>query len=176
MMRPLDASVGAVLMAVVILIAGIMTSHRAPETALDGSRAFAGTWSAVGRRQSLAIEGERTAALIELSGAVTLTAGDGVSRGFAGEAIGFDNGTGTSSGRAVWTDAHGDRLFSVLSGEPLGTGRRVTGTITGGTGRFAGAAGDYALTWQYVVADDDTVQGRAIDLRGNLHIGEVRRP
>jgi len=38
----------------------------------------------------------------------------------------------------VWTDRLGDRLFSRLKGDPLETGRRVVGTITGGTGRYAG--------------------------------------
>ena len=46
------------------------------------------------------------------------------------------------------------------------------GTITGGTGQYAGAIGDYSLTWQYVAQDlDDVVQGRAVDLRGRLRKG-----
>ena len=77
--------------------------------------------------------------------------------------------------RAVWTSAAGEQIFSVLEGEPLGTGRRVNGRITGGTGRFAGATGDYSLTWQYVVqADDDVVQGRAADLRGRIRLSGPR--
>ena len=47
-------------------------------------------------------------------------------------------GRTSASGRAVWTDARGDRVFSALRGEPLPTGRRIIGTITGGTGRYAG--------------------------------------
>ena len=103
-----------------------------------------------------------------------LTSGGGLSRGFRGEAIGFDDGQGVSLGRAVWTDEHGDRLFSRLKGEPLETGRRVVGTITGGTGRYAGLEGEYSFTWQYVVsAEDGAIQGRAVRLEGRVRRKEA---
>jgi hypothetical protein len=92
--------------------------------------------------------------------------------GLLGEAIAFDDGQKLSIGRAVWTDPRGDHVFSELKGEPVATGRRIIGTITGGTGRYAGVTGDYSLTWQYVAQDvDDGVQGRAVDLRGRLRKG-----
>jgi len=83
--------------------------------------------------------------------------------------IGFDDGQGVSLGRAVWTDEHGDRIHSRLKGEPLATGRRIVGTITGGTGRYEGLEGEYAFTWQYVVAaEDGVIQGRAVRLEGRV--------
>ena len=130
---------------------------------------FTGTWSASGRRHVLA--GESVAVVAAMSGAVVLTTGEGLSRGFRGEAIGFDDGQGLSVGRAVWTDENGDRLFSRLKGESLATGRRFVGTITGGTGRYAGLEGEYSFTWQYVVADaedPDAIQGRAVTLSGRI--------
>jgi hypothetical protein len=90
-------------------------------------------------------------------------------RGFRGQAIGFEDGQGLGAGRSVWTDENGDRVFSRLKGESLGTGKRFVGTITGGTGRYAGLEGEYAFTWQYVVAGEGgtgAVQGRATDLSG----------
>jgi hypothetical protein len=142
---------------------------RAGAAAVDA--AFDGSWSATGRRQTLPTETGRAAAITSLSGAIVLKNADGGAAGFQAEAIGFDDGA-TSSGRAVWTDSRGDRVFSTLSGEALQQGRRVTGTITGGTGRFAGVTGEYALTWQYAVADEsDVVHGRSNDLRGR-----IRRP
>ena len=130
-------------------------------------RAFEGSWSASGKRPPSAVESGAAAAVVELSGAVVLTSGEGLSRGFRGEAIGFDDGQGVSVGRAVWTDEHGDRIFGRLKGEPLETGRRIVGTITGGTGRYAGLAGEYSFTWQYVVAaEDGAIQGRAVASRG----------
>ena len=110
----------------------------------------------------MAIEGGAEAAVVELWGAVALSRGDGLSRGFHGQAVGFDDGQGVSVGRAVWTDERGDRIYSRLKGEPLATGRRIVGTITGGTGRYAGLEGEYSFTWQYVVAaEDGAIQGRA---------------
>ena len=134
----------------------------------EGWRTFSGSWSARGQRQAIPTEGGRSAAIVRLSGAVVLAKTD-LDGGLLGEAIAFDDGNTLSVGRAVWTDARGDRVFSELKGEPVATGRRIVGTITGGTGRYAGAIGDYALTWQYVAQDaDDVVQGRSVDLRGRL--------
>lgn len=135
----------------------------------DGEwRTFSGSWSARGQRQVIPTEGNGSAAIVHLSGAVVLARTD-LDGGLLGEAIAFDDGQRLSVGRAVWTDARGDRVFSELRGEPVATGRRVVGTITGGTGRYAGVTGDYALTWQYVAqGDDDVIQGRSVDLRGRL--------
>jgi hypothetical protein len=132
-------------------------------------RSFEGTWSATGRRQVVAVEGGAVAAIVEISGAVVLTKGEGLSRGFRGEAIGFDDGQGLSVGRAVWTDENGDRLFSRLKGEPMQTGKGLVGTITGGTGRYAGLEGEFSFTWQYVVpAEDGVIQGRSVGLKGRV--------
>jgi hypothetical protein len=134
---------------------------------------FEGTWSASGRRHGVALEEGREAAIVEISGAVVLSSGEGLSGGFRGEAIGFDDGEGLSLGRSVWTDENGDRLFSRLRGEPLETGRRIVGTITGGTGRYAGLTGEYSFTWQYVLsAEDGRIQGRAVDISGRIRRGE----
>jgi hypothetical protein len=145
----------------------------AQEPSEEAWRSFAGTWSASGRREAVPVEGGTAATIVEVSGAVVLTRGDGLSRGFRGQAIGFDDGQGQSLGRCVWTDENGDRLFSRLSGGSLGTGRRFVGTITGGTGRYAHAVGEYSFTWQYVVAAPEgdeagTIQGRAVQLEGRV--------
>ena len=72
-------------------------------------------------------------------------------------------------GRAVWTDERGDRIFSRLRGEPLQKGKRLVGTITGGTGRYAGLEGEYSLTWQYLLPwEEGAVQGRASGLTGRV--------
>jgi len=109
------------------------------------------------------------ATVVGISGAVVLKTGEALGRGFEAEAIAFDDGEGLSVGRCVWTDAHGDRIFSRLKGEPLVTGRRIVGTITGGTGRYEGLEGEYSFTWQYVVAaEDGAIQGRAVRLEGRV--------
>lgn len=159
-----------------LMSATLIASPRAVQPQPDGWRAFQGSWSAVGRRQTLPTEGGRAAAIVQLSGAVVLTDPKGSTTGFQGEVIGFDDGGSLSAGRAVWTDARGNRVFSTLRGDSLQTGRHITGTITGGTGRYAGVTGEYALTWQYVVsAEDNVVQGRTVDLRGRFHLSEGQR-
>ena len=114
----------------------------------DGEwRTFSGSWSARGQRQVIPTEGNGSASIVHLSGAVVLGRTD-LEGGMLGEVIAFDDGQRLGVGRAVWTDTRGDHLFSELRGEPVATGRRIVGTITGGTGRYAGVTGDYALTWQ----------------------------
>jgi len=158
--------------AILGLAPGAIAESPAP---LSDWHPFQGTWSAVGTRHSLPTEGERPAVLVQASGAVALAVGEGLSRGFQGEAIYFDDGRGIGVGRAVWTDDRGDRIFSELRGEPARTGRRVAGTITGGTGRYAGLEGEYALTWQYVIeAEDGVIQSRSADLKGRVRRGEAR--
>lgn len=138
-------------------------------------QAFDGTLSASGERQTLPTERNGVAAIVQLSGAVVLAHDAGLGSGFSAEAIGFDDGRSSVAGRAVWTNARGDRIFSLLSGEPIGTGRRVAGIFTGGTGRYAGITGEYSLTWQYVVDNDGTVNGRAVDLKGRFAFGTPAR-
>jgi hypothetical protein len=161
-----------------LVLAGVATVA-AGQSPQEEWRTFEGTWSASGHRQTLPAEGERSPATVQLSGAVVLTRGDGLSIGFRGEAIGFDDGRSVSIGSAVWTDERGDRIFSELKGEPMGTGRRIAGTITGGTGRYAGLTGEYSLEWQYVVtAEDNLIQGRTAGLKGRWRragTGEEKR-
>jgi len=38
---------------------------------------------------------------------------------FRGEVIGFDDGSGVTVLRGVWTDGHGDRIFSQLKGDTV---------------------------------------------------------
>jgi hypothetical protein len=152
----------------------------AEEPPAEAWRSFAGTWSAAGRREALAFEGGGAAAILEVSGAVVLTSGEVLSRGFRGQAIGFDDGQGLSVGRCVWTDENGDRLFSRLRGESLGAGKRFVGTITGGTGRYAGLTGEYSFRWEYLVSATEgdaagVVQGRAVGLEGRVRRAEFPR-
>jgi hypothetical protein len=142
----------------------------------DGWRPFEGSWSAVGARQTVPTEGDRPAAIVRVTGAVVIATGEGLGRGFQGEAIFFDDGRGPGVGRAVWTDDRGDRVYSELKGEPAQTGRRVAGTITGGTGRYAGLTGEYTLSWQYVVqAEGEAIQSRSADLKGRFRLGGAQR-
>lgn len=168
--RPALAALGLGFAYACLGLDGLARASQAPPPS-EAWRSFEGTWSASGRRQTVATETGGVAGIVEVSGAVVLTRGEGLSKGFRGEAIAFDDGQGLSVGRCVWTDERGDRLFSRLKGEAVETGKRLVGTITGGTGRYAGLEGEYSFTWRYVVAGEDgVIQGRAVGL-----VGRVRR-
>src|SRR5262245_25936928 len=126
-------SFGSVPAVVIAVALSIIATPFAQESPGEGYRSFQGSWSAIGRRQTLVPESGSVPAIAGLSGAITVSGAAGFSRGFRGEAIGFDDGGGMGTGRAVWTDANGDRLFSIVRGEPLEAGRRMIGTFTGGT-------------------------------------------
>ncbi len=167
MIRQAALGVAAVILAQVVGALGARPSGLAQSS--EAWSTFEGSWSATGARETLPTGGERDAAIVQLSGAVVLTTGTGLAAGFRAQAIGFDDGRTLSAGRAVWTDSRGDRIFSELKGDQLQTGRRIRGTFTGGTGRYAGIVGDYELTWQYVVAGEESVvQGRAVSLTGRF--------
>jgi len=89
--------------------------------------------------------------------------------GFRSEVIALvDSDTGLQ-GRSVWTDEHGDQVFSELQGEGTAARNHITGKFLGGTGRYAGATGSYEFSWQWVMeAEDGTIQGRAIELKGRI--------
>jgi hypothetical protein len=74
-------------------------------------------------------------------------------------------------GRCVWTDEHGEKVYSELNGEFVAAGNHIVGTIQGGTGRYAGVTGDYSFEWRFIVeSEDGTVSGRAVDLKGRARL------
>ena len=163
------------LVASAVTVIAVVAGPRAQEPPPDRSQAFDGSWSASGQRQTIPTESGQPAAITRVSGAVVFSRGSGIAGGFAAEAIAFDDGT-NATGRAVWTDGAGDRIFSTLRGGPLQAKRRITGAITGGTGRWTGVTGEYELSWQYVVsAEGGEIQGRSVDLRGRLRLPDGRR-
>ena len=170
-MKTVLSLMAAALVAAAALAAqGPPPAPRAPEPGVW--RSFEGTLSASGQRQTLPTESGRPAVTMQLSGPVAITAGEGLRRAFRSEVVGFDDGAGLTVLRGVWTDDHGDRIFSALRGESVASGRRISGAFTGGTGRYAGITGEYSFEWQYVVeAEAGTISGRAIGLRGRYRIG-----
>lgn len=140
---------------------------RAAEPAAERWRPFTATWTLSGQRQVLLTESARPASIVYLQGPLTVTSGEGLGRGFLVEMIGFDDGATLLAGRLVLTDERGDRIYSALKAEPFGTGRRATGTITGGSGRYQGIEGTYTFTWEYVVdAGSGEISVRSTNLEG----------
>lgn len=129
---------------------------------------FEGTWSASGTRQTLNLEANHRASILDLTGSLLLTGDRGLGVGFRAEAIGFSDNLAGMQGRCVWTDERGDKVYSELKGESVGAGNLIEGTFLGGTGRFVGVTGQYSFRWQYVVESEDVLSGRAVDLKGRV--------
>jgi hypothetical protein len=135
---------------------------------------FEGSWSASGTRQTLNLETDHRASTFDLTGSLLLTGDRGLGVGFRAKAIGFSDNLVGMQGRCVWTDERGDKVYSELKGEWVGTGNRITGTFLGGTGRFSGITGEYSFQWEYVVeSEDGAVGGRAVNLKGRAKFGSV---
>src|SRR5438874_1484941 len=100
---------------------------------------FEGTWNATGTRHTISLGAGRKGSTIDLSGTMLLAGADRPGVGFRSEVIALvDSETGLM-GRSVWTDEHGDEVYSELKGEGTKEKNHMVGTILGGTGRYAGA-------------------------------------
>jgi hypothetical protein len=151
---------------------GPATESPRPAAAPGESLEFEGSWNAAGSRYTISLGEDRVGSIIDLRGTLLLAGPGRPGVGFHSEVIGLvDSATGFQ-GRSVWTDEHGDQVFSELQGEGTAAKNRVTGTILSGTGRYAGATGSYEFSWQQVMeAEDGSVQGRAVDLKGRVRPG-----
>jgi hypothetical protein len=161
-------------LASLLLIAACTSSPGpAPGSSPQGDwRGFKGSWSASGLRRTLTLAPGQQSSVFDLTGSVLLTGERRPAAGFQARVIGFTGDGGAMQGRSVWTDERGDQVFSELQGEGTATGNRIAGTIVGGTGRFAGATGDYAFSWRFVLeAEDGTVQGQSVGLTGRVRAG-----
>jgi hypothetical protein len=142
----------------------------------DGWVAFEATWSAAGRRQVLKA-GDREVVTAYLSGAFAVVRGEGLPKGFRGEALLYADGRGAGLGTLVLTDDHGEQVFCDLVGEATAQGAEVRGTIRGGTGAHAGLSGDFSFRWRHLVrTPDGEVQGVAEDLEGRFRRTAGRAP
>jgi hypothetical protein len=132
---------------------------------------FSGSWTASGTRTILDLEGDHWASILRLNGSLLLAGENKPGVGFRAELIGFADSRSGLVGRSVWTDERGDKVFSELKGEHVGTAEHVTGTFLGGTGRFAGVTGEYEFNWRYLLtAQDGSVGGRTSDLKGRVRV------
>lgn len=154
---------------------GSETPEPAPTTA-EGWHEFSGSWTAAGRRKLLQLGPQRSVAVVEVSGSLLLSGASRPALGFRGEAITFaDDATGML-GRAVWTDERGEQLYSELTAERSDGALAIRGRFVGGSGRYAGAEGEYAFGWQYLIESEaGEVQGRAVGLTGRVRVGAAAR-
>jgi hypothetical protein len=133
---------------------------------------FHGTWTAAGSRQIIRLGSDRRASVANLTGSLMLSGPARPGVGFRAEVVVLNDSATGMVGRSVWTDERGDQVFSELRGEGTSTGNRIVGTIVGGTGRFAGATGNYEFSWRFVLeTEDGVVQGQSVGLKGRVRAG-----
>jgi hypothetical protein len=134
-------------------------------------REFQGTWTATGNRHRISLGPDRRASIADFDGSLLLAGASRPAVGFRAEAIVLnDSATGTV-GRAVWTDDHGNEVYSELRGEGSATGNRIVGTFLGGTGPYAGAAGTYEFSWKFLIENENgTIQGQSSGLKGRVRV------
>lgn len=149
----------------------------AKPAATSEQRNFTGTWTVSGTRQTLEMGTGHRAEAYRLGGSLMLSGEQRPGLGFRSDIIGFsDNQTGMQ-GRSVWTDEHGDQVFSELSSATTGPGNLIQGRFIGGTGRFAGVTGAYSFKWHpLVVTEDGGVSGRVDGLNGWARLGSPQSP
>ena len=136
-------------------------------------REFSGSWNAAGNRRTIPLGAGRKGSIINLRGSMLMAGPGRPGVGFRAELIALVDSEMGLSGRSVWTDEKGDQVYSTLEGEGTAANNRITGTILGGTGRYAGATGSYEFSWRFVLeAEDGTIQGRADGLKGRVRPGQ----
>ena len=151
---------------------GPATKSPRPAAAPGESLEFEGSWNAAGSRHTISLGENRLGSIVDLRGTMLLAGPGRPGVGFHSEVIGLvDSATGFQ-GRSVWTDEHGDQVFSELRGEGTAARNHITGTVLSGTGRYAGVTGSYDFSWQWVMdGEEGTIHGRAVDLKGRVRPG-----
>jgi hypothetical protein len=159
-------------LAFAVAACGAATQSPGPAVAAGEFLEFDGSWNGVGTRHTIPLGGTRVGSIVNLKGTMLLAGSGRPGVGFHAEVIGLVDSASGFQGRSVWTDEHGDQVFSELDGEGTAAKNRITGTILSGTGRYTGATGSYEFSWQSVMeAEDGSIQGRAVDLKGRVRPG-----
>jgi hypothetical protein len=111
----------------------------------------------------------RRAAIANYEGSLVLAGSSRPAVGFRAEAVVLNDSATGMIGRAVWTDEHGDQVYSELRGEGGTADNKITATFVGGTGRYSGASGSYEFSWQFLMeTEDGEVQGQSMGLHGKV--------
>lgn len=160
----------------IVLVSLVLVSacERAPQASksADGEWLdFHGTWTAAGTRNTMRLRGDRRANISMFNGSLVLEGPSRPGVGFRSEAIVFSDTATGMIGRSVWTDEHGDQVYSELLGEGTAKDNKITGTFVGGTGRYSGATGTYEFSWRFVLEDEEgLVQGQSTGLHGRVRL------
>ena len=142
------------------------------EASAEQAGTFAGTWVASGKRQAFDFVEGRDVGTFNLAGNVSLKDEFGEIEDFWAECIGLSDSVAGSSVRCVWRSLKGSKAYSILSGQPLKEGVKVTGEFVGGTGNLKDVSGTFTFTWTSTFIDKDQgmFTGHTQDLGGSYQI------
>ena len=142
------------------------------EASAEQAGTFAGIWVASGQRQSFDFVEGREIGTFNLAGNLSLKDEFGGIEDFWAECIGLSDSAADSSVRCVWRSLKGEKAYSVLSGQPLKEGVKVTGEFVGGTGGLKGVSGNFTFTWTFTFIDKDQgiFTGHTQDISGSYRI------
>jgi len=127
---------------------------------------------ASGKRQPFDFVEGREVGTFNLAGNVSLKDEFGEIEDFWAQCIGLSDSVAGSSVRCVWRSLKGAKAYSVLSGQPLKEGVKVSGEFVGGTGSLKEVSGSFSFTWTSTFVDKDQgiFTGHTQDISGSYRI------
>ncbi len=157
---------------VIAVTVAISANLPARDALAEHTGTFTGSWVASGKRQPFDFVEGREVGNFNLAGNVSLKDELGEIEDFWAECTGLSDTVAGSSVRCVWRSLKGAKAYSVLSGQPLKEGVKVTGEFVGGTGSLKGVAGEFTFTWTSTFIDEaqGIFTGHTKDLSGSYRI------
>jgi hypothetical protein len=164
--------INVLLLLTVIFTAFALATGLLPEAVAEQSGTFSGTWIASGQRQTFDFVEGREVGTFKLAGNVSLKDEFAGIEDFWAECVGLSDSVAGSSVRCVWRSLKGEKAYSVLSGQPLKEGVKVTGEFVGGSDNLKGLTGTFIFTWKSTFTDrnQSIFTGHTQDLNGTYKI------
>jgi len=161
-----------ILLLAIIFTVSSLAAGFLPEASAEQSGTFSGTWVASGKLQPFDFTQGRAINTFKLAGHVNLESEVGKVQDYWAECVGLSDSNAGSSARCVWRSLKGDKAYSVIKGEPLEEGQKVSGEFVGGTGRLQGISGMFTFTWISTFTDErqNTFTGHTQDLNGSYRV------
>ena len=155
------------ILAVTLSVAGLVVEAEAEQAGT-----YSGTWTATGQRETFDFVEGREVGTFKLAGNVSLKEEFAGIGDFWAECVGLSDSAAGSCVRCVWRSLNGDKAYSVVIGQPLKKGVRVTGEFVGGTNKLKGLSGTFNFTWTSTFTDKSQgiFTGYTRDLKGSYKI------
>jgi len=169
MAEPMKSTVWRAMIIVIFAIAAFMPATQA---VAEKSGTFSANWIASGKLQPFDFVEGRQVGTFKLSGNVSLKNEIAGIADFWGECVGLSDSVAGGSVRCVWRSMNGEKAYSVLKGQPLKEGVKVTGEFVGGTDSLKGLTGMFNFTWKSTFTDENQgiFTGHTQDLKGSYSI------